>query len=146
MPTPIRVHVIAGGFPPGKHTGHDIDYARMRILQALQSNENVHATVSSDSPPMVVVGAGLAGLSAAIDLAEAGRRTLLIERRPFAGGKAYSFRDPRSGVEFDNGQHIYLRCCTAYIGLLRKLGLAWDVRVPTAEQIARKEAPVDLAT
>jgi hypothetical protein len=48
MPTPIRVHVIAGGFPPGKHTGHDIDYARMRILQALQSNENVHATVSSD--------------------------------------------------------------------------------------------------
>jgi len=31
MPTPIRVHVIAGGFPPGKHTGHDIDYARMRI-------------------------------------------------------------------------------------------------------------------
>lgn len=84
--------------------------------------------MSSDSPPIVVVGAGLAGLSAAIDLAEAGRRTLLIERRPFAGGKAYSFRDPRSGVEFDNGQHIYLRCCTAYVGLLRKLGLQPQMR------------------
>ena len=48
MSTPIRVHVVAGGFPPGKHASHDIDYARMRILQALQSNENVHATVSSD--------------------------------------------------------------------------------------------------
>ena len=48
MTTPIRVHVVAGGFPPGRHAGHDIDYARMRILQALQSNENVHATVSSD--------------------------------------------------------------------------------------------------
>lgn len=46
--TPIRVHVVAGGFPPGKHAGHDMDYARMRILQALQANENVHATVSSD--------------------------------------------------------------------------------------------------
>ena len=30
MSTPIRVHVVAGGFPPGKHAGHDIDYARMR--------------------------------------------------------------------------------------------------------------------
>ena len=48
MSTPIRVHVVAGGFPPGKHAGHDIDYARMRILMALQSNEDVHATVSSD--------------------------------------------------------------------------------------------------
>ena len=48
MSQPIRVHVVAGGFPPGKHAGHDIDYARMRILQALQSNEDVHATVSSD--------------------------------------------------------------------------------------------------
>ena len=48
MPTPIRAHVIVGGFPPGKHAGHDMDYARLRILQALQANENVHATVSSD--------------------------------------------------------------------------------------------------
>ena len=48
MSTPIRVHVVAGGFPPGKHAGHDIDYARIRILMALQSNEDVHTTVSSD--------------------------------------------------------------------------------------------------
>ncbi len=48
MSQPIRVHVVAGGFPPGKHAGHDMDYARLRILQALQSNANVHATVSGD--------------------------------------------------------------------------------------------------
>ena len=48
MPTRIRAHVIAGGFPPGQHTGHDIDYARLRILESLQANEDVHATVSSD--------------------------------------------------------------------------------------------------
>lgn len=46
--TPIRAHVIAGGYPPGQHAGHDMDYARMRILQALQSNQNVQATVSND--------------------------------------------------------------------------------------------------
>ena len=48
MSTPIRAHVVAGGFPPGKHAGHDMDYARMRILQVLQADENVHATVSGD--------------------------------------------------------------------------------------------------
>ncbi len=48
MTTPIRVHVIAGGFPPGSHAGHDMDYARVRILEALQADERVHATVTSD--------------------------------------------------------------------------------------------------
>jgi hypothetical protein len=48
MSQPIRAHVVVGGFPPGKHASHDMDYARVRILQALQSNMNVHTTVSSD--------------------------------------------------------------------------------------------------
>ena len=48
MTTPIRVHLVAGGFPPGQHAGHDMDYARVQILQALQSNEDVHVTVSND--------------------------------------------------------------------------------------------------
>ncbi len=46
--TPIRAHVIVGGFPVGQHAGHDMDYARTRILQALQETDNVHATVSND--------------------------------------------------------------------------------------------------
>ncbi|MCZ6650651.1 MAG: ThuA domain-containing protein [Acidobacteria bacterium] len=46
--TPIRAHVIVGGFPVGQHAGHDMDFARMRILQALQAGENIHATVSND--------------------------------------------------------------------------------------------------
>lgn len=49
MPTaPIRVHVIAGGFPAGQHAGHDMDFARVQLLSALQSNAAVHATVSND--------------------------------------------------------------------------------------------------
>ena len=78
---------------------------------------------------MVVVGGGLAGLSAALDLAEAGVPTTLVERRPFVGGKAYSFHDSVNGVELDNGQHIYLRCCTAYIALLDRLGLRGSMRL-----------------
>ena len=46
--TRIRAHVITGGFPVGQHAGHDMDYARMRILETLQTNENVHTTVAND--------------------------------------------------------------------------------------------------
>lgn len=76
-----------------------------------------------DGGRIAVIGAGLAGLTAALDLAEAGRRVVLIERRPYAGGKAFSFTDPRGGAELDNGQHITMRCCTALEALLERIGL-----------------------
>jgi uncharacterized protein len=48
QPAPIRVHVITGGFPPGAAAGHDMDYARLRLLQLLQENLQVLATVAND--------------------------------------------------------------------------------------------------
>ena len=45
---PIRVHVITGGFPPGSAAGHDMDYARLRILQFLQEDQQVLSTVAND--------------------------------------------------------------------------------------------------
>src|SRR5260370_39648113 len=48
MSQAVRVHVVAGGFPPGSVAGHDMDYARMRILELLQENQQAHATVSND--------------------------------------------------------------------------------------------------
>src|SRR5712691_2348034 len=69
----------------------------------------------------LVIGAGLAGLTAAIDLEDAGWRVTLVERRPFAGGRTFSFTTD-SGDLLDNGQHVFLGCCTAYTELLDKLG------------------------
>ncbi|MDJ0465674.1 hydroxysqualene dehydroxylase HpnE [Streptomyces sp. H27-C3] len=60
----------------------------------------------------VVVGGGLAGVTAALQLADAGMRVTLLEGRPRLGGLAFSFR--RGELTVDNGQHVYLRCCTAY--------------------------------
>ncbi|MFD6873824.1 MULTISPECIES: hydroxysqualene dehydroxylase HpnE [unclassified Streptomyces] len=60
----------------------------------------------------VVVGGGLAGVSAALELADAGLRVTLLEGRPRLGGLAFSFK--RGDLTVDNGQHVYLRCCTAY--------------------------------
>ncbi|MEE9281379.1 MAG: hypothetical protein V3V67_14495, partial [Myxococcota bacterium] len=47
-PDPVRVHVIAGGFPPGSPAAHDMDYARIRILQLLQERPHIRATVAND--------------------------------------------------------------------------------------------------
>jgi squalene-associated FAD-dependent desaturase len=68
----------------------------------------------------VVVGGGLAGITAALDLAEAGRHVTLLEARPRLGGATFSVE--RDGLWVDNGQHVFLRCCTAYRGLLERLG------------------------
>jgi squalene-associated FAD-dependent desaturase len=70
----------------------------------------------------VVVGGGLAGIAAALDLAEGGVSVTLLERRAKLGGLTWSFR--RNGRWFDNGQHVFLRCCTAYRSFLERIGAA----------------------
>ena len=76
--------------------------------------------------PAVVVGGGLAGITAALDLASGGASVTLLEVRTRLGGAAYSF--DREGLEIDNGQHVFLRCCTEYRALLDRLGVTgWTV-------------------
>jgi squalene-associated FAD-dependent desaturase len=75
----------------------------------------------------VVVGGGLAGITAALALQESGADVTLFESRPRLGGATCSFQ--RGDLIVDNGQHVFLRCCTAYRGLLDRLGVANDVRI-----------------
>ena len=72
------------------------------------------------APRVAVIGGGLSGIAAALDCAQAGARVTLVEVRPRLGGAAYSFE--REGLRIDNGQHVFLRCCTAYRALLERLG------------------------
>ena len=72
---------------------------------------------------VLVVGGGLAGISAACELADLGHRVTLLEKRPFLGGRTYSFFDKQTDSEVDNGQHIFMKSCTAYIGLLDRLNV-----------------------
>jgi len=73
----------------------------------------------------VVVGGGLAGITAALRCADAGHRVTLVEAKPRLGGLTYSFR--RGDLLVDNGQHVFLRCCTAYRALLDRLGVTDQV-------------------
>jgi squalene-associated FAD-dependent desaturase len=72
-------------------------------------------------PRVIVVGGGLAGIAAALACADAGASVRLLEARPRLGGATWS--SERDGLVVDNGQHVFLRCCTAYRALLRRLGV-----------------------
>jgi squalene-associated FAD-dependent desaturase len=76
---------------------------------------------------VLVVGGGLAGITAALDCAEGGATVTLIEVRRRLGGAAYSFE--RDGLQMDNGQHVFLRCCGSYRALLERLGSSHLVAV-----------------
>src|SRR5690349_10324825 len=72
-----------------------------------------------------VVGGGLAGIAAALELADAGASVTLLEGRPRLGGATFSVE--KEGLWLDNGQHVFLRCCTAYRDFIRRIGAEGDV-------------------
>ncbi|MBN8646214.1 MAG: FAD-dependent oxidoreductase [Planctomycetes bacterium] len=73
--------------------------------------------------PVIIVGGGIAGIAAALHLAEHGRRVTLLETRTKLGGRATSFVDVRTGEAVDNCQHLAMGCCTNYLDLCRRLGV-----------------------
>ncbi|SFT86914.1 squalene-associated FAD-dependent desaturase [Actinopolyspora lacussalsi subsp. righensis] len=76
---------------------------------------------------VVVIGGGLAGVSAAFGCRDAGFDVTLLEARSRLGGATYSFS--RGELTVDTGQHVFLRCYTEYLALLRRLGTLDRVRI-----------------
>jgi squalene-hopene/tetraprenyl-beta-curcumene cyclase len=70
---------------------------------------------------VAVVGAGLAGLAAALELKDAGLCVELFERSRLLGGRATSFEI--DGIEVDNGQHVFLACCDEFIDFATRVGM-----------------------
>src|SRR5206468_12056409 len=80
------------------------------------------AGMSAGPPHVAVVGGGSVGLAAAVRLARGGARVTLLERRPFLGGRAYSFTDPATGDVVDNGPHALMGAYTAALDFLPQTG------------------------
>src|SRR5213592_3924095 len=79
---------------------------------------------------VVVVGGGLAGLSAALELVDAGHEVTLLEARPTLGGAVQTLpaREGDPDPPPDNGQHIALGCFYAYLMFLETIGEGKSIR------------------
>jgi squalene-associated FAD-dependent desaturase len=85
-------------------------------------------SLKSPGPNLVktvtVIGAGVAGMSAACALADAGFAVRLVERRGYLGGRASSYLHPGVAEVIDNCQHVLFKCCTNVLGFYRRIGVA----------------------
>lgn len=73
---------------------------------------------------VLVLGGGLAGLSAAVALAPRGYRVTILEARPRLGGRAGSFADATTGQLIDACQHVSMGCCTNFAHFVETVGVA----------------------
>src|ERR1700684_1656030 len=78
---------------------------------------------NSEQKSVAVIGGGVAGMSAACALAEAGFRVQLVERRGYLGGRASSYLHPGVNEIIDNCQHVLFGCCTNLIGFYKRIGV-----------------------
>lgn len=98
---------------------------------------------------ILILGGGVAGLSAAVHLSRSGHEITLVEARQTLGGRSHSFRDPKTGDNIDNGQHILMGCYHATLDLLQRIGTRHLLRpeknlnvpyVSEAKQLTRLQA------
>ncbi|MEG3978422.1 9,9'-di-cis-zeta-carotene desaturase [Microcoleus sp. herbarium8] len=75
---------------------------------------------------VAIAGAGLAGMTAAVDLVDAGHEVEIFESRPFVGGKVGSWVDP-DGNHVEMGLHVFFGCYYNLFALMKKVGAFDDL-------------------
>lgn len=71
---------------------------------------------------VIIVGAGIAGISAAIHIANNREEAIVVESKPYWGGRARSFTEKNTNEVIDNGQHLCMGCYTSFLSVLSTLG------------------------
>lgn len=95
-------------------------------------------------PSVIIVGGGFAGLAAAVELAAAKVRVVLLEARSQLGGRATSRFDPAFGCHLDNGQHAMMGCYHETLAFLHRIGAQHklvrqtDLRVEIVDRTGRR--------
>jgi squalene-associated FAD-dependent desaturase len=83
-----------------------------------------------------IIGAGLAGLSAALKLTARGTRVVVHEATAFPGGRCRSYHDAAVGMTIDNGNHLLLSGNHAARDYLRGIGAEHRLVGPPAAQFS----------
>lgn len=83
---------------------------------------------------VIVVGAGLAGLSCGFELADAGRSVVVLEAQPWVGGRTASWMDS-DGMQVESGLHRMLGVYTAFPELLRRAGIDPDTAILWEDEV-----------
>ncbi len=115
--------LVRSGFSTPQRTVRLTKWEKMRAV--FRARRAVKRPVLMCRPParVVVLGAGYAGVAAAVALSRAGHQVELLEAKAYTGGRAHSFREARTGLVLDNGQHIFMGCYHACLDLLEHLGV-----------------------
>jgi squalene-associated FAD-dependent desaturase len=88
---------------------------------------NSAMTTAGNANDVIVVGGGVAGLAAAHAMVVRGAKVTLLERKPYFGGRAYSYEHPALETIVDS-QHVLLGCCTNLMDLFAKSGTSSSIR------------------
>jgi squalene-associated FAD-dependent desaturase len=91
--------------------------------RTVRAPSSIPSSITPHPSSVLVIGGGLAGLAAAVELAKRGVQVRLIESRPRLGGRAGSFEDSQAGEVVDNCQHVGLGCCTNWLDFCRTIGM-----------------------
>lgn len=77
---------------------------------------------------VTILGGGIAGLAAAMKLADAGFKVTVVEKRNILGGRASSTLHPETREVIDNCQHVLLKCCSELQDFLKRLGVGSKIK------------------
>ena len=113
--------ILAPGAAPVRPPIHGIDLLGIFTLRNLQDMDRIQEQLARGVRQAVVVGAGFAGLAAAVRLAGEGRKVTLVEATGKGGGRSRSFAHNDSGWELDNGQHLMMGCYFETLAFLRTI-------------------------
>ena len=100
-----------------KQVGND-SFLNQNLMARAQNGPGVR---NEESLKIGIVGAGLAGMIAAMDLADAGHQVELFEVRPFVGGKVSSWKD-KEGNHIEMGLHVFFGCYYNLFGIMKRTG------------------------
>ena len=126
--------------PQSVDTDFKSEAAKQQIGNKSFLNENLMARAqngpgktNSEKLKIGIVGAGLAGMVAAMDLADAGHDVEMFELRPFVGGKVSSWQD-KDGNHIEMGLHVFFGCYYNLFGIMKRTG-SFDTELRIKEHV-----------